>query len=90
MVVIIIIWANGGDCESVTVNALPVGIAMGLGGNSNNKDGCAGASVVSGTSASSYGWDNILRMRYRLRQTAQQHIRLRVQMEMDVRYRDQQ
>ena len=56
------IWANSGDYESVTVNALPtVGITVSeTSGNSNN-DGtvCAGASVtLSGTSASSYSWDN--------------------------------
>ena len=46
---------------------------------------CAGASVtLSGTSASSYSWDNSITDGVSLRQTVQQHMQLQVQMEMDV------
>ena len=84
------IWANSGDYESVTVNALPtVGITV-------------SETVVIATMmgqfvlvlvllmvpalAATVGII-VLRMGYRLRQTVQQHIRLRVQMEMDVQIR---
>ena len=50
------------DGQAITVNALPtVGITVSETSGSSNNDGtvCAGASVtLSGTSASSYSWDN--------------------------------
>ena len=88
------IWANSGDYESVTVNALPtVGITVSetSGITFSNNDGtvCTGMLVLllSGTSASSYSWDNVLHNGVSF--TANPHYNniycYEVQMEMDVR-----